>query len=81
VQQFFGAEDSIIAGLEGKVSMIVFDPPWDVLFSKNSRSVIIRSDQVFQADINAVADGVKRFLAQTGKIICLDVPWGVLSQI
>ena len=60
---------------------MVFDPPWEKLFCKNDRNVVIRSDQVFQGDINAVADGVKRFLAQTGKIICLDVPWGVLSKI
>ena len=81
MQNFFAEEDCIIGDLEGKVSMIVFDPPWEKLFSKNDRTVVIRSDQVLQADISAVADGVKRFLAPTGKIICLDVPWGVLSNI
>ena len=81
MQQFFSAEDCIIGELDEKVSMIVFDPPWEKLFSKNDRSVVIRSDVVTQGDIEAVADGVKRFLAPTGKIICLDVPWGVLSSI
>ena len=54
--------------------MMVFDPPWEKLFCKNNRNIVIRSDIVTQADISAVADGVKRFLAPTGKIICLDVP-------
>ena len=81
MQKIFAEEDCIIGDLEEKVSMIVFDPPWEKLFNKNDRTVVIRSDIVTQADINAVADGVKRFLAPTGKIICLDVPWGVLSSI
>lgn len=81
MDKFFAEDDCIIGDLEDKVSMIVFDPPWEKLFSKNDRNIVIRSDVVTQGDIETVADGVKRFLAPTGKIICLDVPWGVLSNI
>ena len=68
MREFLTGESSIKEKkeMEGRVSLIVSDVPWGVLKSKNDKNVTMRQDQVFQADIDAIADGAKRYLAEDG---------------
>ena len=67
IATFFGEEgQGEKKKLEGKVSCIVADVPWGLLKCKNQKSVIMRCDQVFQPDIDAIADGVALYLADNG---------------
>lgn len=80
--EFFNGQDCIAEkkSLENKVSLIIGDVPWGVLTSKNHPEVIRRSDKVYDSDIEATADGVTRYLADTGMLIIVDAPWGVLRS-
>lgn len=82
VREYF--ETPTVKALEGKVDLIVTDPPWAVLLD-SIRKNVIKEDRVFDEDIKATAEGAAMVLKpETGELhdpsfFCLiDPPWNVI---
>jgi len=73
-----------VKALQGKVDLILTDPPWAVLLD-STRKNVIKEDKVFDEDIKATAEGAAMVLKpETGEshnspTFCLIDPlWNVM---
>ena len=68
VVQFFGEERrEDLRDIEKQVDCFVVDVPWGILFARAGG--VLRSDKVTEADVDAICEGIERYLKPTGKLL------------